>query len=98
MAVWYCVDCGLVFCTHTHTHTHAHARTHMHTRKHTHTHTRTHTHTHTRARTRARAHTHTHAHSRKVGFKRPHLGWMAPTKFFDMYNTSYIAIAKYRTY
>ena len=29
-----------------------------------------------------------------VGFKRPHLGWMAPTQFFDLYNTSDIAIAK----
>ena len=31
-----------------------------------------------------------------VGFKRPHLGWMAPTEYFDMYNASEVAIAKHR--
>lgn len=32
-----------------------------------------------------------------VGFKRPHLGWMAPQSFFDMYNASTTAVAKHRT-
>jgi hypothetical protein len=32
-----------------------------------------------------------------VGFKRPHLGWMGPSSFFDKYNVSNVAIAKHRT-
>eukprot|EP00040_Diaphanoeca_grandis_P028557 m.165590 g.165590 ORF g.165590 m.165590 type:complete len:742 (-) comp31389_c0_seq4:22-2247(-) len=32
-----------------------------------------------------------------AGFKRPHLGWMGPTKYFDMYNISDVAIATHRT-
>lgn len=31
-----------------------------------------------------------------AGFKRPHLGWMAPQSFFDMYNVSDVAVAKNR--
>ena len=30
-----------------------------------------------------------------VGFKRPHLGWMAPQSFFDMYPPANVAVAKH---
>lgn len=32
-----------------------------------------------------------------VGFKRPHLGWMAPTEYFNLYNVSEVPIAKHRS-
>jgi hypothetical protein len=31
-----------------------------------------------------------------TGFKRPHLGWMAPLEYFDMYNVSDVKIAENR--
>jgi len=32
-----------------------------------------------------------------AGFKRPHLGWMGPTEYFDMYDVKNVAIATHRT-
>lgn len=31
-----------------------------------------------------------------VGFKRPHLGWFAPQRFFDLYSQAPLALAKHR--
>ena len=31
-----------------------------------------------------------------VGFKRPHLGWMAPQSYFDLYDVNNVSLAKHR--